>query len=447
MPDRDTQLRDLPAVDKLAARLDVTGLSQAEVVSIAREAIDFSRRAILEGSPADVDQIASDLVRAALTARVRPVINATGVLLHTNLGRAPLAPEAAAAATAAASGYSNIEFDLLSGSRGRRGSHTARLLQTLTGAEDALVVNNNAAGLFLVLAALGDGTGVPVSRGELIEIGGSYRLPELMAASGARLIEVGTTNRTRSSDYATALQINHCEMILKVHRANYEISGFVEEASLDELVEVAKASQAAVVFDIGSGLLDATTPWLEEAPGWLDGEPGVLQSLNAGADLALFSGDKLVGGPQAGIVVGRGDLISKMRAHPIRRALRVDGPTDAALAATLQMYSAGRAREIPFWEMATKTYQELENRLERLAQIVGATVEDSYSMVGGGSAPTARIPSPVVRIEGGQDIYERLLDQEVPIVTRRDRGDLVLDVRCVPAILDDGLLAAVARCL
>ncbi|MEX1092078.1 MAG: L-seryl-tRNA(Sec) selenium transferase [Acidimicrobiia bacterium] len=445
MSDNNQLLRGLPQVDTLALSLKGQLQSGPERVKIAREAVEVARQLLLAGDEADVGEIAGMIARSALLHRPVPFINATGVILHTNLGRAPLSERASAAARTIASGYSNAELDRETGERGQRGGRTRHLLKLLTGAEDALVVNNNAAAVLLTLAALAAGRSVPVSRGELIEIGGSYRLPDVMKASGANLAEVGTTNRTRIGDYETALQIHECGMVLKVHNANYEISGFVEEVGIGQIAAVSQG--VPVVFDIGSGLLDTGTPWLETVPAWVGTEPGARQSLDNGADLVLFSGDKMLGGPQAGILAGSADLIERIRRHPIARAVRVDSATDAALAATLESYAEDNAVEIPFWRMATATVGSLQVRVESVQSSVGGDIEPGESLVGAGSAPGARIESPVLRIAGRQDCFLALVQLEMPVLVRRDRGDLVLDLRTVDPGADEVLVAALRQCL
>ncbi|MGF1618219.1 MAG: L-seryl-tRNA(Sec) selenium transferase [Acidimicrobiia bacterium] len=445
MSDHNQLLRGLPQVDILAASLKGQLQSGPERTQIAREAVEIARKLLLAGDEADVGEIAGRIARSAVLNRPVRFINATGVILHTNLGRASLSERATAAASTIASGYSNAELDRETGERGQRGGRTRHLLKLLTGAEDALVVNNNAAAVLLTLAALAARRSVPVSRGELIEIGGSYRLPDVMQASGANLVEVGTTNRTRVGDYETALQLHDCGMVLKVHNANYEISGFVQEVEIGQIAAVARG--VPVVFDIGSGLLDATTPWLETVPAWVGTEPGARQSLDNGADLVLFSGDKMLGGPQAGIIAGRADLVDRIRKHPIARAVRVDSATDAALAATLESYAEDNAAEIPFWRMATTTVGELQSRMESVQWSVGGEIEPGESLVGAGSAPGARIESPVLRIEGCQDRFLALVQHETPVLVRRDRGDLVLDLRTVDPGADQVLVAALRQCL
>ncbi len=445
MSNQNQLLRGLPQVDTLASSLKDQVQSGPERVQIAREAVEAARELLLAGDAADVGDIASMIATSSLRHRPVPFVNATGVILHTNLGRAPLSERATAAASAIASAYSNAELDRETGERGQRGARTRQLLKLLTGAEDAFVVNNNAAAVLLTLAALAAGQSVPVSRGELIEIGGSYRLPDVMNASGASLVEVGTTNRTRVGDYETALQIHDCGMVLKVHNANYEITGFVEEAGIDQIA--AAAQGVPVVFDIGSGLLDAATPWLDATPAWLGREPGARQALDSGADLVLFSGDKMLGGPQAGIIAGSAALIARIRRNPIARAVRVDSATDAALAATLESYAEDSAVEIPFWRMATATVDSLRRRVESVRSSVGGEIEAGESLVGAGSAPGARIESPVLRFEDRQDCFLTLVQLEMPVLVRRDRGDLVLDLRTVDPGADEALVAALRQCL
>jgi L-seryl-tRNA(Ser) seleniumtransferase len=443
--DQNQLLRRLPQVDTLASSLQDGLLGDPERVQIAREAVDVARNLLLAGDEADVGEIASMIARSVLLHRPVPFINATGVILHTNLGRAPLSERAAAAASTIASGYSNTELDRETGERGQRGGRTRHLLKLLTGAEDAFVVNNNAAAVLLTLSALAAGRWVPVSRGELIEIGGSYRLPEVMKASGAKLVEVGTTNRTRVGDYETALQTHDCGLVLKVHNANYEITGFVEEVGIDQIATVSQG--LPVVFDIGSGLLDTHTPWLDTVPAWVGTEPGARQCLEDGADLVLFSGDKMLGGPQAGIIAGKAELVDRIRKHPIARAVRIDSATDAGLAATLESYVEGDAAELPFWKMATATVGELQSRIESVRSSAGGEIEAGESLLGAGSAPGARIASPVLRIEGRQDRFLDLVQHDTPVLVRRDRGDLVLDLRTVDPGADEALAAALRQCL
>ncbi len=433
--------RDLPSVDALADELP-GHLPRPLVVSAAREAIDIARARLYEGSTVDVRELAEQMVREAERASGTAVINATGVLLHTNLGRAVWPESAIERAAYAARHHTNVEMDLETGARGRRGGHVEALLREATGAEAALVVNNNAAALLLSLAATSSGRSVPVARGELIEIGGSYRLPEVMTASGARLIEIGTTNRTRLGDYVTALQTHDCGAILKVHPSNYTIEGFTTEPTVAELAGLSDPD-TPLVYDLGSGLLDSSASWL---PVWMSGEPGVRQSIEAGADVVMFSGDKLLGGPQAGILVGNAGLIDRLRSNPLARALRVDSTIYAALGATLDAYVRGKPDEIPFWRQALTPATDLLARCSRLAGAVGGEVEDGASVVGAGSAPGIAIPGPIVRLKGAQHLFEALLRRERPILCRRDSGDLLVDLRAVVETEDQVVADAILQC-
>lgn len=435
--------RELPSVDVLAARTEST-LPHAVVVDLARLALEESRARISAGVTPELETFFSGLVRAIERSAGVGVINATGVLLHTNLGRAPWSPRAIERASSAASGYSNLEIDITTGERSRRGSYVERLLCQLTGAEAAMVVNNNASALLIALAATSRGRAVPVARGELIEIGGSYRLPDVMAASGARLVEVGTTNRTRAGDFQTAIQTHTCGAILKVHPSNYTVTGFTQEAGVAELATIAEKGGLPLVYDIGSGLVDSALSWL---PPWIRSEPGARQAIEAGAALVTFSGDKLLGGPQAGLLVGSAQLVATIRSNPLARALRVDGVTLAALAATLEEYVDGPPRTIPFWRHALLSVAELTPRAAAVAAALGAVVEPGHSRVGAGSAPGITIESPLVRLVGRQGIYTTLLDAERPLLTRRDGGDLVIDLRAVDPGEDGFVAEAVARCL
>ena len=346
--------RDLPSVDALAATLAKEhDLPLPLLVPLARESIERARSQLLAGNEADPVRDARGLADELVRARPRNVINATGVLLHTNLGRAPLAAEAAAAAADQAAGYGNLELDLRTGTRSRRGRAARALLASLTGAEAALAVNNNAAALVLALASLvGPGGRVAVSRGELIEIGGSFRLPELIQAGGVRLVEIGTTNRTRAGDYARV--VGHVDALLKVHPANYRVEGFAESASWTEVAAIANDGGVPFIADVGSGLLDTRVPWLEGGPpSWLAGEPGVRQVVDIGAHVVLFSGDKLLGGPQAGLAVGAGAAVARMTTHPLARAVRLDGSTLAALTQTLLLYAEDRGSDVPFWRLGS----------------------------------------------------------------------------------------------
>lgn len=441
-------LRSLPSVDALVGILRAGALPRALVVEIARTAIDTARTTLLDGGTADAIAIAQAEVDRWAELRMQKTVNATGVLLHTNLGRAPLHPDAVAAAAAATAGYSNIEFDLAGGRRGRRGAYLHELIAEVTGAEAAFVVNNNAGALFLALAALAGGRSVPVSRGELIEIGGSYRLPELMAASGTRLIEIGTTNRTRVADYERVVD-DATAMLLKVHPSNYRVTGFAEDASTAELHALAGQAGVPFVYDIGSGLLDETVPWLDgPPPAWVAGEPGARQSLRDGADLVTFSGDKLLGGPQAGIIAGSAELVAALRSSPIARAQRIDGATLAALTVTFELYADGKGGRVPFWEMAARTDAALRERLTALAAAAGLPVElrDSEALPGAGSVPGMTMPSPVLVVAGGDAVWHALLAARPAVVARRDGGELLVDLRAVDPDDDRHIAATLAAC-
>lgn len=438
--------RDLPQVDALADEIE-SPLPRALVVEAVRAALDQARRDIGEGLTVDAHAMARKIVRATERADELPVVNATGVLLHTNLGRSRWSARAIERATEAAKNQTSLEIDVDTGKRGRRGSYVTSLLRGLTGAEDALIVNNNASAVLLSLSALAKGSGVPVARGELIEIGGSYRLPEVMEASGATMVEVGTTNRTRVDDYRTAIQVHRCGAILKVHPSNYRVEGFTEKASDEDLAALARGHGIPLIHDIGSGLLDSQTPWLEGAtPSWLRGEPAARQTLEAGSDVVTFSGDKLLGGPQAGIIVGTSDAVGALRSSALARALRVDGITYAALAATLEAFLNDNVSEIPFWRQATLSAEELEQRAAALAERVEGKVTEGHSTIGAGSTPGMAIPGPLVALEGEDHLYEALLAGDEPVVARRETGSLIIDLRTVDPDRDDAVAAAILKC-
>ncbi|MGI9022628.1 MAG: L-seryl-tRNA(Sec) selenium transferase [Acidimicrobiales bacterium] len=409
-----------PSVDAIARDLVDVDLPHPLLVDAAREAI-------AAGDPASARRRA-EAVAAAL---LRPVLNATGVLLHTNLGRAPLAGLPAVGAGR----YSNLEFDLAGGRRGSRSTHAASLLARAAGAEAAPVVNNNTAAVLLVLAALGRGGSVLVSRGELVEIGGGFRIPEVMAQSGCRLVEVGTTNRTRLGDYRSAVD-EDTALVLKVHQSNYRIVGFTEEVGVEALAGLGPP----VVADIGSGLLDATTPWLSgPPPAWLAGEPAARQSLAAGAGLVTFSGDKLLGGPQAGVIAGRADLVAACSRHPLNRALRPGGLVLAALQDTALAYLRRDGDAIPFWRMAATPVETLRARAAALG--VGEVCE-TVAVAGGGSVPGQEMASAGVAVPG--DRTADLRASEIPVVARVHDGSTVCDLRTVDPT-DDGVLGAALK--
>jgi L-seryl-tRNA(Ser) seleniumtransferase len=422
-----------PSVDALARSLADCGLPHPLLVDVAREAIAAD-------DPASAAERADALRRLLL----RPVVNATGVLLHTNLGRAPVVHAQAASAT-------NLELDLSTGERGSRQAGIGRLLARLCGAQAALVVNNNAAAVLLVATALASGREVLVSRGESVEIGGGFRVPEVLEQSGARLVDVGTTNRTRRADYERAWSRAGADvaLILKVHTSNYRLQGFTEDAAVDELAGL----PAPVVVDLGSGLVDAACPWLPDGPPvWLAGEPAARQTIAGGAALVTFSGDKLLGGPQAGIIAGRADLVDRCRRHPLARALRPGGLVLAALQETvLSFLRRDAARTVPFWRMACTPVAELRERATHVRESAGVgEVSDTEALPGAGSLPGVTIPSAGVAVAG--DHLSALRAAEPPVVARVRDGRTILDLRSVEPSEDAHLAAALrvawelARC-
>jgi len=412
-------LRALPAVDRLAAELDAPHVL---AVAAARAVIDERRRELLAGAGDDPDLVARARERLAAGERasLRRVLNATGVIVHTNLGRAPLAAAAREAVARAAEGYSNLEWDLAAGARGSRHDHVEGLLCELTGAEAALVVNNCAGATLLAAAALaGPGREVVVSRGQLVEIGGGFRVPEVIAQAGARLVEVGTTNRTRRADYEGALG-PVTGAILRAHPSNFRQLGFTQEVEIEELCELG----VPVIDDVGSGNLADDLPVLAD-------EPPARRSVAAGAALVCFSGDKLLGGPQAGLMVGRAEAVAAAKRHPLARALRLDKLSLAALAATLRLYrDPERAlREVPVLAMLTADEATLRGRAERLAEGIGEVVP-ATARVGGGALPLLELPGPAVALPGPPDaLAARLRSADPPVVGRIEDGRLLLDPR------------------
>lgn len=400
------------------------------------------------GSPDDdpgatIEAAVAARLEASSRPSLRRVINATGVVIHTNLGRAPLAKPAAERAARLGAGYTNLEYDLDAGTRGRRDLHAERLICRLTGAAAAVVVNNNAAATMLVLAALGAGREVIISRGELVEIGGGFRVPDVMAQSGAVLREVGTTNRTRAADYAAAIN-DRTAMILRVHPSNFRIEGFTERPSLADLVALGRRFNLPVVEDLGSGYLGgAGNPALGD-------EPVVGDSVAAGADLVMFSGDKLLGGPQAGIVAGSAAAVSAVRTHPLMRALRVDKLTYAALEATLEEHAAGRAdRTVPVPRMIAMSADDIDARARALAAAlsasgVAAETIDGVSTIGGGSAPGSRLQTRLVALQGtsAAELEARLRTGDPPVIARIENDRLLLDLRTVDPE-DDELITTI----
>lgn len=421
------ELRDLPSVDELAR-----GLDDPLAIDAARAVLDRAREEIRAGAdPGDLAARLAAELRAVRAPSLRRVLNATGVIVHTNLGRAPLAEEAIAQVVETARGYSNLELDLTEGTRGSRQDHVAALLRRLTGAEAALVVNNNAAAVLLALAALGEGRGVVVSRGELIEIGDGFRIPDVLARSGATLVEVGTTNRTRATDYEKAIG-PETALLLRVHQSNFRVVGFTEQPKLEELAAVARRHGIPLVDDQGSGALAD-----------LPGEPTAKQSLTAGSDLVCFSGDKLLGGPQAGIVVGRADLVERLRRHPLQRAMRADKLTLAALEGTLRVFLDAPER-IPVLRMLAQEESTVQARAERLASLVGGTVERTAGRVGGGALPLAELPSHACAVE--ESLAAPLRHGDPPVVGVVRDGKLLLDCLTLTDAEVEQVAAAVSAC-
>ena len=441
------QLRQRPAVRLLEARFGADATIEALRAGAAatREAIAANGSPMGEAGAviARIEQLAAARLDEVFQPSLRPIINATGVILHTNLGRAPLGSAAVDRIVQVARGYSTLEYDLLRGERGRRDVHAESLLCRLTGAEAALVVNNNAAATMLVLASLASGREVIVSRGELVEIGGGFRVPEVMAQSGALLREVGTTNKTRAADYAAAIS-DRTALILRVHPSNFRMDGFTERPSLDELISIGRRLNVPVAEDLGSGhFAGAGRSPAAAAPHPLEQrEPAVETSIQAGVDICCFSGDKLLGGPQAGIIVGRAMLLERIRRHPLVRALRVDKLTYAALEATLAEYAAGRAAtSVPVQRMLTMAAEEIRARAEPLvARLNGmngwhADLSRGVSTVGGGSAPGIELPTWLVAIEKQgltvDGLEARLRRLTPPIIARIEKDRLLLDLRTV----------------
>jgi L-seryl-tRNA(Ser) seleniumtransferase len=428
------ELRELPSVDELLRSDEVARLPRPVAVVAARQTLERAREEIAAGH--DPGDLVSRVVAAAADhgePRLRRVVNATGVVLHTNLGRAPLAG-AALDRVRDAAGYSNLELELTGGERGSRHDHLAAILRRLTGAEDALVVNNNAAALLLALATLAEGREVIVSRGELIEIGDGFRIPDVLARSGARLVEVGTTNRTRAADYAAALGPDTA-LLLRVHQSNFRVVGFTERPSLAQLVEIARRAGLPLLDDLGSGSLVE-----------LGDEPLVPDSIAAGAGLVAFSGDKLLGGPQAGIVCGRADLVARMRRHPLQRALRPDKLTLAALEGTLLLYldPARALREVPALRMLHEPVERVEARAARLAALVGGEVVATTGRAGGGALPLLDLPSAACAVEVALAASLRLADPPVVALVRDERT--LLDCRTIADGEVELVAAAVAAC-
>jgi len=425
------KLRDLPSVDELLRDERLAAEPHELTVTAARAVLDRARKEIQAGAMPGplVDAVLAELA-GAREPSLRRVLNATGVLVHTNLGRAPLAEAALARVVEVGGGYSNLEYDLARGERGSRQDHLAPLLRRLTGAEAALVVNNNAAAVLLALAALAEGREVIVSRGELIEIGDGFRIPDVLARSGASLVEVGTTNRTRATDYERAIG-PETAVLLRVHQSNFRVVGFSERPQLTELAEVARRHELPLVDDLGSGALVA-----------VGDEPTPAESLRAGADLVSFSGDKLLGGPQAGVVVGRANLVERLRQHPLQRALRADKLTLAALEGTLSVSLDPDARDqIPVLRMLHEPLEAVQARAEYLAALVGGEVEETVARVGGGALPLAELPSAACAVE--ESLAEPLRLGDSPVISLVRDGRTLLDCRTLTDAEIDEVAGAV----
>ena len=415
-----------PSVDRLARAIADVDLPHPLLV-------DAARSAVASGNPATAEQRARNIAGTQARSLLTSVVNATGVLLHTNMGRSPWMNLPGNGSDR----YSSLELDLDSGERGSRQDRAPRLLARMCGAESAMVVNNCAAGVLLALAALADGRGVVVSRGELVEIGGGFRIPEVMSQSGADLVEVGTTNRTRLVDYEAAVNGNDVALALSVHRSNYRITGFTESVTACDLTGLG----VPVLADLGSGLVDSACQWLDDGPpSWLEGEPAVRQTLEAGVDLVTFSGDKLLGGPQAGIIAGRADLVARCAAHPLARALRPGSLVLGSLQELALAYLSRDGRSIPFWRMAVLPVGELRRRASAISVDLAA---DTMAVPGGGTLPGVEIPSAGLMIPG--DRVAELRAGTPPVIARVHDGSTVIDLRTVHPHDDDVVRAAVNR--
>ncbi len=450
---KDNPYRALPSVDAILSDKRVSALANGgatAVTEIVREAVELARVSVSQGKrPPTEDQIVETVLgisKLAFEPSLRPVINATGVIIHTNLGRAPLSDDTIEAMAAVSRGYSNLEFDLDSGERGSRFVHLESVLQRLTGAEAAIGVNNNASALLLALSAVAHPGEVIISRGQAVEIGGGFRIPDVMLQSKARLVEVGTTNRTYLRDYDAAIT-DDTAAIMRVHASNFRVVGFTDSATIEELGALAREREVLLLDDIGSGCL-IETPQFGLAP-----EPTVQESRAAGADLVMFSGDKLLGGPQSGIVVGRANLIEQMRRHPLARAVRMDKAGIAGLMATLVHYLRGEAlAKVPVWQMISMPLQETRKRAQAITgAISGGEVVDGRSMVGGGSLPEEGLPTKLVAISGDGSsvtaLARRLRTGDPPVVGRIERNTLLLDPRTVAKGEVKALTAAVKAAL
>jgi L-seryl-tRNA(Ser) seleniumtransferase len=465
-PDQADLLRQIPSVDELLAQPRLAALAKrvdralllevtrATLADLRAKIAGDTQTQVLTLDAAALEEHITSAIEQILSRSLQPVINATGVILHTNLGRAPITEAAVEEFRRTATQYSNLEYDLEAGARGKRDVHTAHLLERLTGAESAIVVNNCAAAVLLVLAALAKGGEVIVSRGELIEIGDGFRIPEIMAESGAALREVGTTNRTRIADYERAINQN-TRLVLRVHPSNFQITGFAEKPTLEELAALSQRTNLPLIEDLGSGcLVDLSAAGITE--------PVVRDSIEAGVSVVMFSGDKLLGGPQAGIIAGKKELVARIRRHPLFRALRVDKLTTAALAATLSAYLRASLDEIPALQMIRLTPQELKRRAENLLREltpeiplgeVELEITDGASLAGGGSTPTQSLPTKIIRIASARhsaaQLEQRLRRSPagISVIARIEDNRLVLDLRTVFPEQEPQLVRALAAAL
>ncbi len=456
-----TALRALPSVEEMRLALEahlrqraLPPIPHAALIRAIRFALQSARERIRSGEPAPDQGMLIErmlqVIASQAQPQLRPVINATGVIINTNLGRAPLSQRALDQMLAVARGYSNLEFDLVSGERGSRQSHIRALLRTLTGAEDALVVNNNAAATLVALATLAAGREVVIARGELVEIGGGFRVPDVMAQSGARLVEVGATNRVRLADYAAAIT-PETALLLSVHPSNFRIIGFTESPALTDLAALAHERGLALMHDLGSGAIPLTERW------GLGHEPTIAESVRAGADIICFSGDKLLGGPQAGIIIGRSASLARIERHSLMRAIRIDKLTLAALEATLQAYADDSfLEELPIWQALAQPLDAITQRAERFAarlQLAGVPAEviAGESTIGGGSLPGETLPTALCALPARADgrrgaatrLVEALRQGQPPIVARVLRDQALFDLRTVALTDEDTLFEGI----
>jgi L-seryl-tRNA(Ser) seleniumtransferase len=448
-----SSLRSLPSVDQLLQNPTVISWTNEYgrplTLEALRQAMDEARRAYQTSkiipSPDMLLAQAHDMLLLWATTSLQPVINATGVILHTNLGRAPLSLPTIKAVQNISMGYSNLEYDLHAGKRGSRLVHAETLLTHLTNSDAALVVNNNAAAVLLILSALAKRRSVIISRSQLVEIGGGFRIPDVMKQSGARLLEVGTTNRVHLSDYQSAIEEGSPALILHAHRSNFRISGFTSEPTLSELAVIANQAGIPLVDDLGSGAL------LDTAKYGLGHEPTVSESLTAGVDLLCFSGDKLLGGPQAGIIIGNAEYISRLKKHPLARAVRADKLCLAALSATLLHYLRDEATlEIPVWRMISMTTDIIQQRAKHWTEILGlGVVIESQSTVGGGSLPGETLPTYVLSlsVHSPNRVMELLRANQPPVIARLDMDKVIFDPRTIMPEQENDLLAAIRSAL